>query len=74
MSELQKYKVVFEITIQLYDIHEPFSDIEGVTGEKRSQIVIKFYRQKVIEEKLSKVYHVERKDWSKTLYSRLLGS
>ena len=62
MSEIQNYEVVFEITIQLYDLHEPFSNVEGVKAEKRYQIVIKFYRQKFTEEKLSTVYHFERKN------------
>ena len=53
MSEIQNYEVVFEITIQLYDIHEPFSNVKGDKAEKRYQIVFKFYRQKVTEEKLS---------------------
>ena len=57
MSEIQNYEVVFEISIQLYDIHEPFSNVEGVKVEKRYQIVIKFYQQKIKEEKLSIVYH-----------------
>ena len=62
VGEIQNYEVVFEITIQLYDLHEPFSNVEGVKAEKRYQIVIKFYRQKFTEEKLSTVYHVERKN------------
>ena len=62
MSEIQNYEVVSEVTIQLYDIHEPFSNVEGVKAEKRYQIVIKFYRQKFTEEKLSTVYHFERKN------------
>ena len=57
MGEIQNYEVVFEITIQLYDLHEPFSNVEGVKAEKRYQIVIKFYWQKVTEEKLSTFYH-----------------
>ena len=61
MSEIQDYEVVFEITIQLYEIHEPFSNVEGVKSEKRYQTVIKFYRQKVTEEKLSTIYHFWKK-------------
>ena len=49
VSEIQNYDVIFEITIQWYDIHEPFSNIEGVKAEKRYQTFIKFYRQKVTE-------------------------
>ena len=62
VGKIQIYEVVFQITIQLYEIHEPFSNVEGVKAEKRYQIVIKFYRQKFTEEKLSTVYHFERKD------------
>ena len=62
MGEIQNYEVVFEITIQLYDLHEPFSNVEGVKAEKRYQIVIKFYRQKVTEEKLSTVYHFKKEE------------
>ena len=29
-SEIPYYEVVFEIAIQLYDIHEPFFDVKGV--------------------------------------------
>ena len=56
MSEIQSYEVVFEITIQWYDIHELFSDVEGVKAEKCCQTITKFYRQKVTEEKLSTIY------------------
>ena len=62
VGEIQNYEVVFEITIQFYDLHEQFSNVEGVKAEKRYQIVIKFYPQKVTEEKLSTVYYFERKD------------
>ena len=61
MSEIQNYEVIFEITIQWYDIHEPFSNIEGVKAEKRYQTVIKFYRQKVLEERLSTIYYFWKK-------------
>ena len=61
VGEIQNYEVVFEITIQFYDLNEPFSNIEGVKAEKRYQIVIKFYWQKFTEEKLSTVYYFERK-------------
>ena len=47
MSDIQNYEIVFEITIQSYDIHEPFSDVEGVKAEKRYQTVIKSYPEKV---------------------------
>ena len=57
VGKIQNYEVVFETTIQLCDLHEPFSNVEGVKVEKRYQIVIKFYQQKIKEEKLSIVYH-----------------
>ena len=57
VSEIQNYEVVFEITIQYKDVHKQFSNVEGVKAEKRNQTVIKFYRQKVREERLSTIYH-----------------
>ena len=56
VSEIQNYEVIFEITIQWYDIHEPFSNVEGVIAEKHYQAVIKFYQQKITEEKPSTIY------------------
>ena len=56
-SEIQSCKGVFEIAIQYYDKHEPFFNVEDVKAEKRYQSVMRFYPQKVTEERLPTIYH-----------------